>query len=249
MITWATAFLDSTAGDWERTLAFWQGATATTLSAFRGPDAEFVTLVPSDGDAFLRAQRVRSGPGGVHLDLHVADIRAAADAAVGLGAVEVAASDHVVLTSPGGFAFCFVDAYPARRPAPATWPRAAGGTHASLLDQLAVDVPAADWDSERRFWSQLTGWPERTTAPGASLIPLHRPDGLPLRLLLQRLDEPGPVRAHLDLACSDRGAETDRHEALGATVEAVREHWTVLRDPAGRRYCLTDRDPATGALA
>ncbi|MBW0255008.1 VOC family protein [Cellulomonas sp. PS-H5] len=249
MITWATAFLDSTAADWDRTLAFWQAATATTLSPFRGPDDEFVTLVPADGDAFLRAQRVRSGPGGVHLDLHVPDVRAAADAAVRLGAREVAASDHVVLTSPGGFAFCFVAAYPARRPTAVTWPGAGGGTHTSLLDQLAVDVPAERWQPERRFWAALTGWPERTTAPGSALVPLHRPEGLPLRLLLQRLDEPaGPVRAHPDLACSDRRAETVRHVALGATVEAVRERWTVLRDPAGRRYCLTDRDPTTGAL-
>ncbi|NHT17627.1 VOC family protein [Cellulomonas sp. IC4_254] len=249
MITWATAFLDSTAADWDRTLAFWQAATASTLSPFRGPDDEFVTLVPADGDGYLRAQRVRSGPGGVHLDLHVPDTRAAADAAVLLGAREVAASDHVVLTSPGGLAFCFVDAYPARRPAPVTWPHPEGGTYTSLVDQLAVDVPADRWDAERRFWAELTGWPEQPTAPGAALVPLRRPDGLPLRLLLQRLDEPdGPVRAHLDLACSDRGAETDRHVALGAQVEAVRERWTVLRDPAGRRYCLTDRDPATGGL-
>jgi predicted enzyme related to lactoylglutathione lyase len=249
MITWATAFLDSTAGDWDRTLAFWQAATASTLSASRGPDHEFVTLVPADGDGFLRAQRVRSGPGGVHLDLHVPDIRAAADAAVRLGAREVAASDHVVLASPGGLAFCCVDAYPARRPGPASWPRPGGGTHASLVDQLAIDVPAEHWDAERAFWAAFTGWSEQPTAPGASLVPLRRPPGLPLRLLLQRLDEPtGPVRAHLDLACTDRPAETDRHAALGARVEAVRERWTVLADPAGRRYCLTDRDPGTGAL-
>lgn len=249
MIAWTTAFLDSTAADWSRTLAFWQAATATTLSPFRGPDDEFVTLVPADGDAFLRAQRVGSGPGGVHLDLHVPDLRAAADAAALLGAREVAASDHVVMTSPGGFAFCFVDAYPARRPAPVPWPRPGGGTHASLLDQLAIDVPADRWDAERRFWAALTGWAEHPVAPDAELVPLRRPDGHPLRLLLQRLDEPsGPVRAHLDLACSDRPAETDRHVALGARVERVREHWTVLADPAGRRYCLTDRDPATGAL-
>jgi len=28
-------------------------------------------------------------------------------------------------------------------------------------------------------------------------------------------------------------------------VKAFRQ-WTVMRDPAGRIYCLTDRDPATG---
>lgn len=249
MITWATAFLDSTAADWDRTLAFWQAVTATTLSPFRGPDDEFVTLVPADGDGFLRAQRVRSGPGGTHLDLHVLDVRAAADDAVRLGAREVATSDVVVLASPGGLPFCFVDAYPARRPAAPAWPHPGGGTHASLADQLAIDVPAEHWDAERRFWVALTGWPEQPTAPGAALVPLRRPDGLPLRLLLQRLDEPeGAVRAHLDLACDDRAAETDRHLALGARVEAVRERWTVLVDPAGRRYCLTDRVPATGAL-
>ncbi|GIG35035.1 VOC family protein [Cellulomonas pakistanensis] len=251
MIAWTTAFLDSAAADWSRTLAFWQAATATSLSPFRGPDDEFVTLVPADGDPFLRAQRVRSGPGGVHLDLHVPEPRAAADAAAELGAHEVAASDHVVMASPGGLAFCFVDldADPARRPGPVRWPLAAGGAHASLLDQLAVDVPADRWPAERRFWAALTGWPEHPTAPDAELVPLRRPDGVPLRLLLQRLDEPsGAVRAHLDLACSDRAAETERHVALGARVERVRQHWTVLADPTGRRYCLTDRDPATGAL-
>jgi predicted enzyme related to lactoylglutathione lyase len=249
MITWATAFLDSTAADWDRTLAYWRAATASSLSAFRGPDAAFVTLVPADGDGFLRAQRVESGPGGVHLDLHVPDVRAAADAAVRLGAREVAASDHVVLASPGGLPFCCVAAYPARRPAPATWPRPGGGTHASLVDQLAIDVPAEHWAAERAFWAAFTGWPEQPAAPGASLVPLRRPAGLPLRLLLQRLDEPaGPVRAHLDLACTDRAAATDRHVALGARVEDVRARWTVLADPDGRRYCLTDRDPGTGAL-
>lgn len=246
MISWVTAALDATAADRDRTLAFWQAATATTAISSRRPGGDLVTLVPGDGDAFLR---VRPGPGGVHLDLHVADTRAAADAAVLLGAHESAASDGVVLTSPGGFAFGVVDASPARRPAPATWSRPGGGSHASLLDQLAVDVPVEHWATERRFWAALTGWAQRVTPPGAALVPLHRPGGMPLRLLLQRLDEPaGPVRAHLDLACSDRGAETDRHVALGATVEAVREHWTVLADPAGRRYCLTDRDPVTGTL-
>jgi len=32
-------------------------------------------------------------------------------------------------------------------------------------------------------------------------------------------------------------------------VEAAREEfWTVLTDPAGLAYCITDRDPATGEL-
>ena len=30
--------------------------------------------------------------------------------------------------------------------------------------------------------------------------------------------------------------------------EVVHGHWTVLVDPVGRRYCVTDRDPSTGLL-
>lgn len=259
MITWTTAFLDDAAGDRAGTLRYWAAVTGTTSSPPRGPDGAFRTLVPGDGDPYLRVQRRRSGPAAVHLDLHADDVRGTAEAAVRLGAREVAAEEHVVLRSPGGLAFCVVPAspwspetspsLPAGRPAPQRWRTPDGRAHASLLDQLAVDVPGGRWAAERRFWGALTGWAEHPTAPDAHLVPLRRPGGLPLRLLLQRLDEAGgPVRAHLDLACTDRAAETDRHVALGARVERVRERWTVLVDPAGRRYCLTDRDPATGLL-
>ena len=62
---------------------------------------------------------------------------------------------------------------------------------------------------------------------------------------VQRLDEPlGEVRAHLDLAASDVGAETARHEALGARVVATFDEWTVLTDPTGAAYCITGRMPA-----
>jgi hypothetical protein len=249
MIGWTTAFLDGPAGGWPATLRFWQAVTASTLSPFRGPDEQFVTLLPADGDAFLRAQRTGSGPAGVHLDLHVPDLRAAADAAVSLGAREIAASGHVVLASPGALPFCVVRAGGGRRPAPTRAPDPGGTDRTTLLDQHTIDVPAAGWATERRFWAALTGWPPEASSDDAVLVPLHRPDGMPLRLMLQRLDEPsGPVRAHLDLATTDRTAEAARHVALGARVEAVRPRWTVLVDPAGRRYCLTDRDPATGRL-
>jgi len=70
---------------------------------------------------------------------------------------------------------------------------------------------------------------------------------MPFRLLLQLLgEETGPVRAHLDLATTDRDAEVKRHEALGAERIARHEHFTVLRDPADSPYCVTDREPETG---
>ena len=65
-----------------------------------------------------------------------------------------------------------------------------------------------------------------------------------MRVLLQRLaDEQPATTAHLDLACDDRPAETSRHLGLGASLVAEHPHWTVLVDPAGLRYCLTDREP------
>lgn len=249
VIVWTTAFLDGGAAAWPATLDFWTRATATRLSAPRGPDDEFVTLLPDDGVAFLRAQRTTAGAPRVHLDLHVDDVRRAADEAVALGARQVLSARHVLLSSPGGLPFCVVaaDGIEGPRPAPRRWTAPDGRTHTSLLDQLAVDVPADRWEPEVRFWQALTGWAARPHDPGASLVPLVRGDGMPLRILLQRLDEPtGAVRAHLDVACDDRPAETARHVGLGAQVERVRERWTVLVDPAGRRYCLTDRDPATG---
>jgi hypothetical protein len=73
---------------------------------------------------------------------------------------------------------------------------------------------------------------------------------MPLRLLLQRLDDnrPGPCRAHLDLACDDLPAELARHQALGAVVVREMPKWTTLFDPSGLVYCVTQRNPATGTL-
>ena len=247
MITWLTAFLDGPADTWGVSRAFWTGVTGYALSAARGEHGDFQTLVPPDGDGYLRVQRLHDGGPRVHLDLHVADVRAAADDAVALGAREVAASDHVVMASPGGLPFCFVREGERRRPAPARWTTPDGRTHASLVDQVALDIPVVGWDAELAFWVALTGWEVTASAPGSEFAPLRRAASQPLRLLPHRLGEPdGAVRAHLDLASTDRVAETARHVALGARVEHVGEGWTVLVAPDGRRYCITDRDPVTG---
>ena len=49
---------------------------------------------------------------------------------------------------------------------------------------------------------------------------MARPVGIPLRLLLQRLDKAvaGHGRGHLDLACDNAPSECRRHLALGATL-------------------------------
>ena len=225
-LTWITAFLDAPQSRHAASQRFWAGVTGSTLSPSRGEVGEFATLVPPDGDAYLRSQRLTSGPAGVHLDLHLGD------------------RDLEVVRSPGGFRFCLNGGDQGVRPLPRIW---AGG-QASLVDQVCLDIPPEVYDEECAFWAEVT---DLVLAPTSApyMRQLVRPDGLPLRILLQRLDEGhGPVSAHLDLATTDRAAETDRHRELGARVESTRSRWTVLRDPAGALYCITDRDPYTGLL-
>lgn len=223
---WITAFLDVPASRHSVAATFWAGVTGSTLSRSRGADDEFATFEPPDGDAYLRLQRTRSGPAGVHLDLHAPD------------------RDLEPSRSPGGLPFCLNEGETGTRPLPRIW---AGG-QTSLVDQVCLDVPASSYDAECAFWAETTGW-DLVEGSRPEFRSLVRPDAMPLRILLQRLDDSdGPVRAHLDIATTDRAAETDRHRDLGARVEATRQHWTVLRDPAGALYCITDRDPYTGLI-
>ncbi len=223
---WVTAFLDVAADDHAATSAFWSAVTGYEVSPPRGEHGEFATLVPPDGDDFLRIQRLGSGPSRLHLDVHADD------------------HEFAVHTSPGGLTWCTVSHPASVRPRPARWP----GGHSSLVDQVCLDIPADSYDEECAYWAGLLGLPLRETRLPEFRV-LERPAGQPLRVLLQRLGESdGPVRAHLDLASTDRAAETERHVALGARILAEHVWWTVLADPAGSPYCVIDRDPATGDL-
>ncbi|WP_420918526.1 VOC family protein, partial [Streptomyces caniscabiei] len=83
---WLLDCADRPAAVFERACAFWTAVTATRLSAPRGDQGEFVTLLPENGDACAKAQGVDSGDGGAHLDLLVEDVHALVDRAVDLGA-------------------------------------------------------------------------------------------------------------------------------------------------------------------
>ena len=241
---WLTAFLDNGVEHHDASVGFWRQTTGYELSLPRGDDGEFASLVPPDGDPFLKVQRLHAGADRVHIDLHVPDPRAAADHAIGLGATELTfvGVGYVVLTSPGGLAFCFVS-HPAVQKPSAT--QHAGG-HASRVHQVAIDVPQEKYERELDFWHQVTGWQPRPSSRFEEFRFLGPGDGQPLGLLVQRLgeDDPGPVRAHLDWGTTNREAETERHVALGATVVGVHSRWTVMKEPTGRVYCLTDGDPS-----
>lgn len=242
---WISAFLDLPAASFEDAVRFWEGVTGYRASPRRGDDGEFLTLVPPAGDDHLRMQRLRDGQARVHLDLHVADPRAAAETAVELGAAVVHASEHgyVVLHSPAGLTFCFVSHPCAVKATPAAWP---GGR--SIVDQVCLDLPPSCFDAEREFWLALLGWPAAPTSH-PSMARIHTPPEQPLRLLLQRTDDEGPAAVHLDLSADDPAAEVARQVALGAEVEFEGSGWTVLRGPGGLRHCITPRRVETGLLA
>ena len=241
IIRWLTAFLDTPRSADPGWLEFWTSVTATTLSSRRGEHGQFATLVPADGDAYLRVQDIDDGPAGAHLDLHVDDIQAAADEATANGAQVVGDfGDVIVLRSPAGLVFCVVEHEGEHvRPKPLV-----DASARSLLDQICLDVPDALFDAELAWWSDLTGWAAHADE-GSEFGYLDRPPAMPLRLLFQRIGTDMP-RMHLDLASSDRDREVARHRALGADHVAHRREWDVLRDPAGREYCVTDRDPDAG---
>lgn len=246
-LRWLTIFLDFPAGSFDTGTAFWQAVTGSGRSLARGADGEFATLLPPAGDAYLRVQRIRDGAGGCHLDLHfdtvVESLDAAAERAEAAGARVRHREDGLVTAdSPGGFTFCLVR-WHGEGTVPPPLP-AADGAGVSRADTLCLDVPPEEFEREVAFWASLTGQ-DSHPAPVPGYAYLTRAAGWPIRLLLQRRDAAAPgdrTRAHVDFGCTDAGARA-RHVALGARVTDAQQHWTVLTDPAGRVYCLVNRDP------
>jgi hypothetical protein len=249
---WLTVFLDFPADGLTAGAAFWRDVTGYELSSFRGPAGEFATLLPPSGDAYLRVQGLLSGVGGCHLDLHVdsaeGTLDEAADRAVALGATvrHREADELIVVDSPGGFTFCLVP-WDGEHvvPPPLAVGGADGAAALSRVDTLCLDVPPGEFEREREFWAALTGG-EASPAPVPGYAYVDGPAGMPVRLLLQRLDDAAPgqrVRAHVDIGRTDVAGEVARHVGLGARVTGTFPYWTVLVDPAGREYCVVARGP------
>ncbi|MCM3894160.1 VOC family protein [Gordonia sputi] len=244
-IRWLTAFLDFPADQFGDEVTFWRAIAGSTVSPPRGDHREFATLEPFSGDPHLRVQRVGSGPGGVHLDLHVDDPRTSAREAVELGAhIRDDLGEFLVLESPAGFVFCLVDwTGESSRSRPIRWP----DDTISIIDQVSIDVPASLFDRELTFWAQLTGQSTQATSR-PELVRLQRDPRLAVGILLQRIDSAGPTSAtgHVDLAANSVQQEVARHEDWGARVVERLDNWTVMADPVGRPYCITSRNPRTG---
>ncbi len=235
-IRWLHVFLDTPRADAPASWAYWSEVTGTTVSPTRGEDGQFATLLPARGQAWLKVQAVHE-PARVHLDVDTDDRAGFVARATGLGAsVQATYHEVVILRSPAGIVFC------------ATIGQGGAYDRAldSVADQATLDIPRSLFAAEVAFWRDLTGWAASEISDDDEFVSLRRPDHVAVRILLQRRDDETPGSAHVDFAVTDRAAETERHVRAGAEVVSVHGQWTVLRDPVGRIYCLTDRDPATG---
>ncbi|WP_040156169.1 VOC family protein [Mobilicoccus massiliensis] len=237
--SWFHMFIDVPRTNLPAATDFWSTVTGWRAEGPDGDRGQFVELLPESGDDWVWLQGVGREDGGVHLDLDCEDPAAALDPVLALGAVRVGPSEDVeVMRSPGGLTFCLATA----------GDRSHLERNAeSVLDQVCIDIPEQSWEAEVAFWSAVVGR-EVEAGDRPEFARLVGPDDAP-RILLQRLAaDDGPVRAHPDFAVADRPEQTARHLAAGAELLVEFDWWTVLLAPGGQVYCLTDRDPATGAV-
>jgi predicted enzyme related to lactoylglutathione lyase len=240
MADWITIFLDTPAHDLDDAVCFWSAVTGWSPSTRRGESAQFLTLEPATGPAWVKLQAV-DGPARVHLDLDSDDRPAAVARAQQLGATHAWTYEDVeVVRSPGGLLLCHT-----------LWHSAADGEPRlvrdgrTIIDQVCIDIPQVWWETELEFWAALTQRPLEPSGGGYARLDT---EGHP-RILLQRLGEAdGAVRAHPDLASADRADDVRRHVGWGARLVATHDRWSVLEAPGGQVYCVTDRDPRTGLL-
>jgi predicted enzyme related to lactoylglutathione lyase len=110
-----------------------------------------------------------------------------------------------------------------------------------------------------RFWAAALGWPDEPIDPGfiqtlldagmdpreteAFYVTRESRTSRP-RFLFQRREKSRPASypIHLDFRTDDRGAELERIQQLGATVEETKSDeertWTVMRDPESNPFCV-----------
>lgn len=123
----------------------------------------------------------------------------------------------------------------------------------AILKEIVIDAdhPA----SLARFWAQLASGYRIRDYDAAEIARLTAKGLTPETDPVVMLDGPGPTicfqlmhgprtvrnRVHLDLYAADRTAEVARLVALGATIQRVEPGYTVMRDPEGNPFCITDR--------
>jgi len=238
--SWLTVFLDFPAAEFEAGVDFWRGSTGYELSPVRGADGEFATLLPPVGDNYLRVQRLGDGPTRLHLDVHVDDPWASAEAAEAAGAELVEESPHgyFVMRTPAGFTFCLVPHPGAEVPPALVWPT---WQHRSRVTRFCLDVPRKKYAAEVAFFQELLGGDWQQVADPETAL---RPAGCwALDVRLQPAEVSAEVTSHLHIATDDLEAEVERLAELGAMPRASRAGKTILEAPGGTALCVVEVEP------
>jgi catechol 2,3-dioxygenase-like lactoylglutathione lyase family enzyme len=166
-----------------------------------------------------------------HLDLQVADPKAQAERAIGLGATHLRDGDTwITMADPAGHPFdlCQKDGV------------------GSVMDLFAVTIDAPDASALARFYGDLTGMDVAYDGPEGAMLAAdgryvmfqqigadYRPPRWP--------DPAHPQQAHLDLAVRDMDAAEAEAIKLGASrLDAGGEHFRVFTDPAGHPFCFVN---------
>lgn len=123
---------------------------------------------------------------------------------------------------------------------------AATGSATPLARLAMVTLDCADPRPPAAFYEAVLGWPTTYVDENYGML-----QGPGLNLGFGRVEDyqslawpngNGSKQYHLDLAVDDIAAATEKCVALGATCpdDQPGETWTVLLDPAGHPFCLTD---------
>lgn len=105
--------------------------------------------------------------------------------------------------------------------------------HRARLGGLVIDCKADDVTDAAAFWGAALGGKADLDEDGRYAEIAGQGD---LKLLVQAVDH--DPRVHLDIEADDIPAEVARLEALGATLLARIQTWTVMQAPTGHRFCV-----------
>ena len=118
------------------------------------------------------------------------------------------------------------------------------------LRAVEIVIDCREHESLERFWTQALGW--RSRRVNDQYVAIIPPDRSTVGILLQQVPEPkiAKNRVHIDWEADDMAAEVARLEGLGAKRVIERTlgsatRWTVMEDPEGNEFCVTQGGQAT----
>ena len=115
------------------------------------------------------------------------------------------------------------------------------------LRVLEVVIDCADHGAVVDFWAAALDYDrQEVNEQYVGLVPREKAPGRP-PILFQKVPEPKVVknRVHLDFRTESRADEVERllgpgRHASGPRDRSGRLHWTVMADPEGNEFCVSD---------